>query len=203
MIDVLISRFGLPALGIAAGIEGEASAILGGVLAHRALFPVSDAIAAVALGSFLVDQFLFSLGRLSKRSAWVRSKLESVSTTRIFWMISHHPNALIMACRFAYGFRTIVPVAIGASAISRLRFTIFNGLAAVAWATTFVEIGYHAGGIAGNLLHDLHIGYLPIVSLVLAGIVCALIGFYMAQRRAQEARKALTATRSQFEISAD
>jgi membrane protein DedA with SNARE-associated domain len=59
VIDVLISKFGLPALGLAAGIEGEASAILGGVLAHKALFPLSSAIMAVAIGSFIVDQILF------------------------------------------------------------------------------------------------------------------------------------------------
>ena len=185
MIDILISRFGLPALGLAAGVEGEASAMLGGVLAHRSLFPVAHVIAAVALGSFCVDQILFSLGRLSKRSAWVRSKLERASSTRMFWMVEVHPNMLIMACRFAYGFRTVVPMAIGASALPRLRFTMFNGLAALAWATIFVEIGYHASGLAGALLDDLRPRYLPVLALGFAGALCAVAGFSMAQRRAQ------------------
>jgi membrane protein DedA with SNARE-associated domain len=187
MIDLLISRFGLPALGLAAGVEGEASAILGGVLAHRALFPISHAIAAVAIGSFFVDQILFSLGRLSQRSAWVRSKLASPSSHKIFWMINYHPNALIMACRFAYGFRTIVPIAIGASAISRLRFTTFNGLAAIIWATTFVEIGDHAGGLAETLLGDLHVGALPILSVGAVIAAIAAISVYLAQRRTPRA----------------
>lgn len=185
MIDVLISRFGLPALGLAAGIEGEASAILGGILAHRALFPISNAISAVALGSFFVDQILFSLGRLSKRSEWVRSKLESPASHKIFWMINYHPNTLIMACRFAYGFRTIVPIAIGASSISRLRFTMFNGLAAITWASIFVEIGYHAGGIAQDLLGDLHAEYLPVMSVVIGIALLIGTGLYLAQRKLQ------------------
>jgi membrane protein DedA with SNARE-associated domain len=103
-------------------------------------------------------------------------------------MINYHPNALIMACRFAYGFRTIVPIAIGASSIPRLRFTLFNGMAAITWATTFVEIGYHAGGLADDLLNKPHIDVLPVLSLLLVGLICAAGGVYLAQRKVRTAR---------------
>ncbi len=39
-LDALIVRFGLPAVFIGAGIEGEPFAIAGGFLAHRHLVPL-------------------------------------------------------------------------------------------------------------------------------------------------------------------
>ena len=49
-IEALIARYGLAAIFLGAGIEGETSVVAGGVLAHRHLLPLWGVWLAAASG---------------------------------------------------------------------------------------------------------------------------------------------------------
>ncbi|WP_375403439.1 hypothetical protein [uncultured Sphingomonas sp.] len=69
-LDPLVARYGLLALFLGAGIEGETTATLGGVFAHRGSFPLPAAMAAAG-GSFAADQILFAVVQLVRwRRGW-------------------------------------------------------------------------------------------------------------------------------------
>ena len=62
-IELLIARYGLLAIFLGAGIEGETVVLLGGVLSHRGFLPFWPVALAAAFGSFVADQLLFFAGR--------------------------------------------------------------------------------------------------------------------------------------------
>ena len=62
-IELLITRYGLAAVFLGAGIEGETMVVTGGLLAHGGLMPVTGVAIAAAAGSFVADQLFFAAGR--------------------------------------------------------------------------------------------------------------------------------------------
>lgn len=62
-IELLFVRYGVIAILLGAGLEGEATVVAGGILAHRHLIPLWEAVAAASAGSFIIDQAWFFLGR--------------------------------------------------------------------------------------------------------------------------------------------
>ena len=62
-IAAILARYGLIAIFVGAGVEGETVVVTGGVMAHQGLVPLAGAMAAAVLGSFAADQLLFLTGR--------------------------------------------------------------------------------------------------------------------------------------------
>ena len=144
-LDALIVRFGLPAVFIGAGVEGEPFAIAGGFLAHRHLVPLWAAIVAASAGSLLIDQMWFFLGRYARGSRWVARMRKRPAFDRMLGVIERHPVASVLLFRFAYGLRAVAPVAIGTSRVPVARFVALNMLAAAAWGPVFTGAGYLFG----------------------------------------------------------
>src|ERR1700712_2139283 len=71
-IEMLIARYGLAALFVGAGIEGEAVVVTGGILAHKGLVPLWGAMLVSALGSCLADQLWYFAGRYCRHYRWVQ-----------------------------------------------------------------------------------------------------------------------------------
>ena len=54
-IETLVAKYGLLAILLGAGVEGEAVVVTGGVLAHRGLVPLIPACICAAVGSFRIS----------------------------------------------------------------------------------------------------------------------------------------------------
>ena len=75
-MEQLILQYGVVAIFLGSGIEGEPFALAGGVLAHRHwLSPVTAVLATIG-GSCLIDQFWFHLSRHFRRNRIVRRLVE-------------------------------------------------------------------------------------------------------------------------------
>ncbi len=160
-IDALIEHYGLLALLIGAGLEGEAVVITGGVLAHRGLLPFGGAMTATAAGSFLADQLLFLAGRRFRTHRWVRGLHAKPAFGRAIGLIERYPIGFIFAFRFLYGLRTISPIAIGTTNVRMRTYLLVNAASAIVWAITFTGIGYLFGhaleALLGKLLTPAHL----------------------------------------------
>lgn len=156
-VEALIARFGLPALFVGAGVEGETVVVLAGVAAHHGLFGLVPAILVAAAGSFLADQIFFYTGRLFRGRPRVRRLMAKPAFERAMATFEKHPTGFVFAFRFLYGLRTISPMAIGTSGIPAARFAILNAMAALVWAAIFVGLGYLFGNaietVLGRLMH--------------------------------------------------
>ena len=134
-IEAIIAKYGLLALFLGAGIEGETVVVAGGLLAHRGLVSLPGAMVATAAGSFVADQLFFSAGRYFRGRAWVRRVSAKPVFARALGLLERYPIGFIFAFRFIYGFRTISPVAIGTTQVPTRLFVIINAVAAVVWAS--------------------------------------------------------------------
>jgi membrane protein DedA with SNARE-associated domain len=168
----LLHHYGLAALFLGAGIEGEAVAVTGGILARKGDFPLAAAMAAAAAGSFMVDQIWFHLGRHFAHHRFVARFTERPAFARALHFIEHHPIAFCFAFRFIYGMRTVSPIAIGASEVPTRLFVIVNAIAAAVWGIVFIALGYAAGRKVLALLHRYQPSTLT-VALVIGVILLA------------------------------
>ena len=62
-IETLIAEYGLAAVFLGAGIEGETMVLAGGLFAHEGMLSLPGAMIAAACGSFVADQLFFAAGR--------------------------------------------------------------------------------------------------------------------------------------------
>jgi membrane protein DedA with SNARE-associated domain len=141
----MIARYGLAAIFLGAGVEGEPFALAGGALAQRHwLSPYAVTLAAIA-GSCFIDQMWFHLSRNFRQSRAVQRLVARPAFRRSLAMIERHPVRFVLLFRFAYGLRAITAVAVGASGMSTRLFVGVNILAATLWGLAFTALGYGAG----------------------------------------------------------
>ncbi len=145
-IETLIVRYGVAAIFVGAGVEGETSVVAGGVLAHRHLIPLWAAMAAASTGSFVADQLFFAAGRYFRDNPRVRKVESKPAFAKAIAIFEHHPTLFVIGFRFLYGLRTVSPMAIGTSHVRTRTFLLLNALSAAVWGVLFTGIGYAFGG---------------------------------------------------------
>jgi membrane protein DedA with SNARE-associated domain len=173
VIEGLIARYGLAAIFIGAGVEGETSVIAGGVFAHKLFFPLWAAVAAAATGSFVADQLFFYAGRHYREHRLVRRMAGKPAYATAMRKLEQHPTAFILGFRFLYGLRTVSPMAVGTSHVKARTFLLLNAIAAAIWAILFTGIGYGFGGPIERAFR--RSGLMEHVPLALTAVVMALI----------------------------
>lgn len=144
-LEPLIARWGLAALFLGAGLEGETVAVIGGLLAHRGAFGLGPALAAVLAGTFLVDQFWFFVGRRLRDGRLAARLRARPAFGRALALLARRPLPFAFGFRFIPGMRTVGPLAIGASGLAPGRFLALNALAAALWTLVFVGAGFAFG----------------------------------------------------------
>jgi membrane protein DedA with SNARE-associated domain len=149
---MVLARYGLLAVLVGAGLEGEAVVIAGGVLAQRGLIPVLPAALCAAVGSFAIDQLWFHAGRSLRDRSWVKRFTHRPLWGRATKALERHQTGFILSFRFIYGMRTISPVAIGTSQVGTKKFLLLNLVAAAVWGPLFTLLGYELGHAALPLI---------------------------------------------------
>ncbi len=144
-IESFITQYGLAAIFLGAGFEGETSVVTGGLLAHQHLLPLLGTGIAAATGSFAADQLFFLIGRRYRDTARIRRMTGRPAFAKALGTLDRHPTAFILGFRFLYGLRTISPIAIGTSHVPARTFVVLNAISATVWATLFTAIGYMFG----------------------------------------------------------
>jgi len=152
-------------------IEGESFVLFAGFAASQGLVSAPLLVASACLGSFAGDQCYFWIARrfglslLAKRPRW-RARVDQA----LDW-VRRYDAWFILAFRFIYGVRNFSSFALGISGIDWRRFMIFNFIAALVWAATFVGTGY----VSGRAVHRLLGTYAERFSLSLLGCVAAIL----------------------------
>jgi len=144
-LEELVLRYGVIAIFLGAGIEGEPFALAGGVLAQRHWLPPWAAFAAAIGGAVTIDQFWFHLSRSFHRGRLIQRVVRRPAFARALALIERHPVPFVLLFRFAYGLRAVAPVAIGASRVPTRLFVPLDIAAAVVWGCLFTAGGYLVG----------------------------------------------------------
>ncbi|MBS0564766.1 MAG: DedA family protein [Proteobacteria bacterium] len=144
-LEHLLETWGLPALFCGSIVEGDGVALLGGVLAHRGIFPFEAAALVLAAGAFAVDQSMYFLGRHGARLGFVRRLVARPATRGLLDRIGRRPVAFCLVFRFLYGLKTLGALAIGAAGVPALTFLALDVVVCLAWAHLLAAIGFGAG----------------------------------------------------------
>lgn len=144
-IGLLINRYGLWAVFFGSLLEGETVLVLAGFSAHRGYLDFFAVVAVAWLGAVLGDQFYFWLGRRHGQAVLARWPRQAKAIRRALALIEPHPGKVIVAMRFAWGLRTALPMAIGMSGVSRIRFFLLNMVSAALWAPVVAGAGWLFG----------------------------------------------------------
>lgn len=181
-LEALLTAWGLPAVFAGTAVEGEGAAFLGGVLAHRRIFPFEAAALVATAGGFVADQTFFHIGRHARRFAFAQRALERPAARRLLGRLAQRRLLSCLALRFLYGLRTLGALALGAAGVPAAAFAVLDLVSAALWAHLVTALGYGAGRMIeyafGRLALHHHLG------LALAAVIFA-IGIAETVRRAR------------------
>lgn len=126
-------------------LEGELGLIFAGLAAHDGKMDILLAIVIAGLGGFVGDQIYFYIGRFNRK----RIQDEFTSQKRKFalahLLLKKYGWTIIFIQRYMYGMRTIIPMSIGTTRYSGMKFAIINFLSAQVWAAITILLTWHFG----------------------------------------------------------
>lgn len=126
-------------------LEGELGLIFAGLAVHDGKMNLFFAIFIAGLGGFVGDQIYFYIGRFNRKK--IQEGL--VSQRRKFalahLLLKKYGWPIIFIQRYMYGMRTIIPMSIGTTRYSALKFAIINLFSAWAWAAITIVITWIFG----------------------------------------------------------
>jgi membrane protein DedA with SNARE-associated domain len=152
----LISHYGLVAVFAGAMLEGETLLLVAGYAAHRGYLPFDAVVAAAWAGAVSGDQLFFALGRRHGHTLMARRPALAARLTEALGLIDRHSAKIALVMRFLWGWRTVLPIALGMSHVSRARFVAFDLIAGLAWAALVAAIGYFFGALIARHAASLH-----------------------------------------------
>ncbi len=178
----LIIRYGLAAVFLGAGLEGDLSMVLGGVVAHQGYFSAAIGIAAAAVGAFCADCIWYAVGRSNsarlQNAAFYRRvgpRIEAVTRKIGIWQI--------VAARFVYGTKNATMLFWGLHGLPFHRFAMVDAIGCVLGATFFVGLGYLVGDGAEVFLGKIkRFEFLLLGALVVGIVVLILIRVFEKKR---------------------
>jgi membrane protein DedA with SNARE-associated domain len=172
-LEQFLSQYGLIALFLLATVEGDASLILAGMLAHRGVLSLPAVIVAGAAGNFVGDCAWYFLGRQA------RARLRETAIYRragpwIERVASRLGSWQLLLARVVYGTRNASMVFWGQAHLPFQRFALTDLLGCFLASTGFALLGYLTSQGVEHLLGQvrrLEVGLL--ITLVVAAVVIA------------------------------
>lgn len=178
----LIIQYGLAAVFLGSGLEGDLSMVLGGVVSHQGYFRPQVAIAAAALGAFCADCVWYAVGRLHAQrlqdAAFYRKvgpRIAAVTRRIGVWQI--------IAARFVYGTKNATMLFWGLHNLPLLRFVLVDAIGCVLGASFFVGLGYLVGDGAEALLGKVKRFEFLLLGALVVGVLVLVVIRVLAQRR--------------------
>ncbi len=169
-LEQLISRFGLPTVFVGAALEGDATPVMAGVVAHLGLVRFGLAIVAGTLGTLAGDLAWYALGRW--RGDWLRgTRLYRASVGRVTRLVDRVGAAELLMARLVYGTRNASMVYWGMRGLPLWRFLVIDAVGAALWVSLLSLLGYLASDRAEALLGQVK----ATERWLLGGVVVALV----------------------------
>ena len=127
-------------------MPGESLVLIGGFLAEQGIFDLGVLIPVIAAAAVLGDSIGYQLGRYLG-SGWLiqHGRLRHEYLDRVEEFFARHGGKAVFASHFMHLMRALMPFVAGTSRMRYRHFLIFNAAGCIAWATTFVMLGYFVG----------------------------------------------------------
>ncbi len=138
------------------------------VLSYSGDLNIYISVIVAGVSNFIGSQFLFFLARKNKNYAKDMMKKYGRKIALAHLLMKKYGSFVIFVQKYIYGIKTLVPLAMGITKYSALKFTIFNALAAILWACVIGYASFTAGEYILNLSEDFkYVGLITIVVIIL------------------------------------
>ena len=142
-----ISTYGYLAVFIGGLFEGETWLVLAGLFAHQGHLWFWGVLVAAWLGAVFGDLAWFLMGRYRfPRFIHQKPWFQRLSS-RPIKIIGKRPELLAFSMHFMYGFRMLVPLGLGMSAIPTRTFILYNAAGVSLWVIFYGTLGYFFGEV--------------------------------------------------------
>jgi membrane protein DedA with SNARE-associated domain len=187
----ILLRYAYVALFVGCIVEGDATLITAGFLAHRGFLRLWLVILVAAVATTMANEFYYRVARIHGKDVFRQKADRDPRLARVRNWIQSRGGLLLFCSRFMWGFRIAIPVACGAVAMRRTRFSAINAAGAIVWAVPVGLAGYFLGhGLELWLVHIRRYEW-RIAALLLFGVFIVLLAW--KGKEFQEERAALVA----------
>jgi phosphatidylglycerol lysyltransferase len=183
-VEALLARYGYLILFPGVMVEGEAFLLAGSFMAHRGVFELPIVIAVAMAATMIGDQVYYRAARARGR-AWIeRRKGSRAKYAKWIDLASRRGVWLLLASRWTFGLRIVIPAACGAVGMSPAVFTGVDFVAVLIWAVALGLAGYYSGAAVERHLKDIqHVGGWILLAAVLSA--AAVMGTRRVLRQAR------------------
>lgn len=149
---------------------GMVAIIAAGILSYAGKMDLNTSIAVAFVANALGDSMLFYMSRYNKAQImpYVKKHRRKLALSHI--LMKKHGDKIIFFQKFVYGIKTLIPIGIGMTKYSVVKFNILNVISAFIWAVILGYSSFSAGKTLSNAS-----GYLSshpwIAPLILASLL--------------------------------
>ncbi|MFV0480754.1 MAG: DedA family protein [Campylobacteraceae bacterium] len=182
----LLITYGYVILFVWCMIQADSALILSGILISKGDLDFSTSVIVGAIGAFIGNEIYFYLGRFNKNFVYKKLKnyQQAISKTRL--LFDKYGSLIIIAQRYLYGLRTIIPITAGLSSYNAKTFLILNFISAFIWAFVFIFPSYYFGEDILNLLSLAKIHWK--MSLTVVTLILLFVWFFYLHKKRKSAK---------------
>ena len=169
-MEQLIQDWGYVALFLYSFGGGFVGLVFAGVLSYSGDLNIYLSILVAGVSNFLGDQFLFFLARKNKSYAKDMMKKYGRKIALAHLMMRKYGSLVIFVQKYIYGIKTLIPLAMGLTKYSSIKFAIFNIFATILWAIVVGYASYSAGEYILSISDDFKYVVLGIIFAIFLGI---------------------------------
>lgn len=124
---------------------GFAAIVVAGVLSYMGKMDITTSITIAFVANTLGGIMLFYMARHQKAMMMEGLKKHRRKLALAHLLLKRNGSWIIVAQKFIYGVKTIIPIALGLTKYSFKKFAIYNAIGAALWALVF-GVGSFMGG---------------------------------------------------------
>jgi membrane protein DedA with SNARE-associated domain len=182
---LLLENIGVPV------IPGEFAMIAGAIYAGAGQLNVVAVGVTAVVASFVGAEIGYGIGRLGGRTLVLRYGkyvlVKEHHLDKAERAVDRYGGVIVVVARFIVGLRELNGIISGVTGMRPVTFTTYNAIGAVAWAGTWVSLGYLAGDHIGAIYTDVSRYALYVI---IAVVVLGAAWFGLRLRRRKQRRAA-------------
>jgi membrane protein DedA with SNARE-associated domain len=155
---------------------GMVAIIAAGVLSYKGIMNLEVSIAIAAIANFIGDVALSSISRYNRETMmpYIRKHRRKLALSHV--LMKKYGDKIIIIKKFIYGLKTLIPIAVGFTKYSLIKFNILNFIAALIWALSLGYGSYYAGEYFTRIFYALEDK--PYIAPIALFFLVLLIWFY-------------------------
>jgi membrane protein DedA with SNARE-associated domain len=144
-VEEFLDQFGYIALSVGTFFEGEIAILIASSLIHTGFFEGHYTVLFGFAGSFISDWLYYLIGRFNGKYFIEKRPGLKAKVAPVQHFFEANQLQILLSYRFLYGFRVIIPLVIGMSAVKPRQFLFYTLISGLFWASTVSFVGYLVG----------------------------------------------------------